>query len=286
MNVKIISHTNDPLKVIAAAAKTCYSKTLPDVAFENMTGVEASRFIKMLRTMGHMSPFEHVSFTFAVSGVSRSLLAQITRHRIASFSVTSQRYIDYTDNLDVTVPPLIENNSMAKFVFDTAIRESFEAYQKIHKILLFEQMRSRFGYRDIMKSIQDITTDEIWFMQAEELVAKADVDLQKMWKKELSASEKIANENARAVFPNATNCNYVMTMNVRELLHFFSLRCCNRAQDEIRDLAWAMFHCCYQICPEVFENAGPNCLTGACTEGKMCCGKQADVRERYHQECN
>ena len=71
-----------------------------------------------------------------------------------------------------------------------------------------------------------------------------------------------------------------MTMNARELMHFFSLRCCNRAQWEIREMAWQMLALCKQAAPALFEHAGPACVSGACPEGKNTCGKAAEVREK------
>ena len=72
----------------------------------------------------------------------------------------------------------------------------------------------------------------------------------------------------------------IVTMNARELMHFFALRCCNRAQWEIRDIAWQMLAEVQKVAPAVFVNAGPGCLNGPCPEGKKCCGKSAEVKER------
>ena len=79
-------------------------------------------------------------------------------------------------------------------------------------------------------------------------------------------------EDARYLLPNAAESKIVVTMNVRELLHFFSLRCCNRAQWEIRELAWKMLELVRPTAPFIFRTAGPGCMRGACPEGKMCCG--------------
>ena len=93
LKVKLIAHTPDPEKIIAAAARFCYSPADTDTIMEKLTDDATGNFINMLMEIGHESPIEHASFTFAIEGVSRSLLAQITRHRIASFSVQSQRYV-------------------------------------------------------------------------------------------------------------------------------------------------------------------------------------------------
>ena len=93
MKVRLIAYTPDPERLIAGAAKNCYSSTDVDGIFEGLTDEKVTSFLGMLTEIGHESPIEHVSFSFAIEGVSRSLLAQITRHRIASFSVQSQRYV-------------------------------------------------------------------------------------------------------------------------------------------------------------------------------------------------
>lgn len=90
--VTLLCHTPDPQRVVAAAAKLCYSSQTVEGLLDGLTDEKTESFIHMLMGLGHESPVEHVSFTFAIEGVSRSLLAQITRHRIASYSVQSQRY--------------------------------------------------------------------------------------------------------------------------------------------------------------------------------------------------
>ena len=94
-------------------------------------------------------------------------------------------------------------------------------------------------------------------------------------------ASKQANEDARFVLPNACETKMVVTMNARSLMNFFQLRCCNRAQWEIRELAEKMFALVYPVAPHIFAKAGPACLCGACPEGKMCCGKTAEVRAKY-----
>ena len=88
-------------------------------------------------------------------------------------------------------------------------------------------------------------------------------------------------EDARYLLPNATETKIVVTMNARELYHFFEVRCCNRAQWEIRELAWKMLELVRPHAPYVFLDAGPTCVRGACEEGKMTCGQPYDkvIRE-------
>ena len=88
-------------------------------------------------------------------------------------------------------------------------------------------------------------------------------------------------EDARFVLPNAAETKIVVTMNARELRHFFHVRCCNRAQWEIRDLAWRMRGMVKELAPNLFERTGPSCLYGSCQEGKMTCGKVEEVRKKF-----
>ena len=222
MTVRLIAHTPEPEKVVAAAAKLCYSDAHITDLLDGLTEEKTAKFLTMLSDLGHASPIEHASFTFGIEGVSRTLLAQITRHRIASFSVQSQRYVRL-DDFSYVIPPEIE-----------AIPEAKEAFTAR---LMAEGMPEK---------------------QAR---AKA---------------SKQANEDARFVLPNACETKMVVTMNARSLQNFFHLRCCNRAQWEIRALAEEMLRLVYPVAP-----AGPACVSGPCPEGKMCCGKTAEVRDQY-----
>lgn len=240
MNVRLITHTPDPDKVVASAAKLCYSNTNAVDLIDSITDESAESFVQMLNTIGHESPIEHVSFTFAIDGVSRSLLAQITRHRLASFSVQSQRYVKL-DHFEYIVPPEIQKIYGANEIFETTMNHCLESYMKLTDIL-----SSRYS----KKLIDDGHSED-------EARKKA---------------EKMAIEDARFVLPNACETKIVMTMNARELMHFFKMRCCNRAQWEIRELADKMLHLVKEISPALFKNAGPSCVSGKCSEGKMSCG--------------
>lgn len=249
MNVKLIAHTVMPEKVVAAAAKLCYSNTGAMDLMEGLTDEKAGSFVEMLATLGHESPIEHASFTFAIEGVSRSLLAQITRHRLASFSVQSQRYVKLTD-FEYITPPEIASVPEAHALFDETMQTCVESYRRLTELL-----------------------EEKHF---------ADFTAQGLPEKEARRkAEKKAIEDARFVLPNASETKMVMTMNTRELLHFFRLRCCSRAQWEIRALAKAMVAEVYPISPALFAKAGPSCVSGSCPEGKMTCGKMQEVREEY-----
>lgn len=251
MKVEILSHTPDGDKLIAAAAKLCYSSSEIDTLLDGLTPEKTENFLDMLVSLGHESPFEHVSVTFGIEGVSRAVLAQITRHRIASFSVQSQRYVN-KEQFTFIVPPAIQNNPEALAEFTAAMEEDRAHYIKISKLL----------------------TDE----KAAQLIADGMDE-----KNAQKTAQKAAFENARSVLPNACDTKIIMTMNVRSLYNFFALRCCNRAQWEIRNLATEMLKLCRGIYPKLFEKAGPPCVSGPCHEGTMTCGKSKEVREAFSQ---
>ena len=106
MTVRLIAHTPEPEKVVAAAAKLCYSDAHITDLLDGLDEEKTARFLNMLSDLGHASPIEHASFTFGIEGVSRTLLAQITRHRIASFSVQSQRYVRPVSYTHLTLPTI------------------------------------------------------------------------------------------------------------------------------------------------------------------------------------
>ena len=229
LKVELLRHTPMPEETISLAAKLCYSKASISDLKERISSKDQSAFIEKLMGMGHESVMEHVSFTFGIEGVSRVLLAQLTRHRIASFSVQSQRYVSYENGFGYIIPESIAS------LGEEAVRK----------------------YHEQMETIQSWYTD---------------------WQKQLGNQGERSNEDARFVLPNACETRIVMTMNVRELRHFFSLRMCNRAQWEIRRMAEEMFRLCYETAPALFRDAGPACLRGKCPEGEKSCGQAAAIR--------
>lgn len=229
MKVALIRHTLNPEEVVALGARLCYSKTKVDDLRQRVETKDQTAFVKKVFGMGHESVLEHATFTFAVEGVSRVLLAQITRHRLASFSVQSQRYVSYDGGFGYVVPPQIE--------------------------ALGEEAAEEFASQ--MNTIQQ------WYTQ---------------WQEKLGAGEG-GNEDARFVLPGACETRLMVTMNVRELRHFFSMRMCNRAQWEIRALASEMHRLCMEVAPALFEDAGPGCLRGFCPEGEKSCGRMKQIRE-------
>ena len=244
MNVKLLTYTKDPEKTVAAAAKLCYSKSDISTLMDGLTDEKVANFLEKLSNLGHASPLEHASFTFGIEGVSRSFLAQISRHRIASFSVQSQRYVDM-DNADHVVPKEIyDAGYSAVRLYEESVKNSFNNYNELK----------------------------------EELTKKYIVEGMKE-----SPAKKKAQEDARYVLPEACCTRMIITMNARELNHFFNLRCCNRAQWEIRECAEQMLRLVYPIAPHLFKSSGPSCACGACPEGVMSCGKATEMRQKYKE---
>ena len=238
MKVELIAHTPNPEKAVACAAKLCYSACSIDEISDSLEAEKAASFVEMLMKLGHQSPLEHITYTFAIEGVSRTLLAQLTRHRIASYSVQSQRYVK-SAGTEYVIPPEIEKIPEAKAEFERMMLEDKKSYDNLTEILT-----KHYGSDD-------------------------------------KKTEKKAIEDARYVLPNAWSTKLICTFNARSLLNFFSHRCCNRAQWEIRNLANKMFKLVYEVAPSVFENAGPSCLRGACSEGKMTCGEAVKIKKIF-----
>lgn len=231
LRVRLLAHTPDPEITCALAARTCYSAAEMDALSQQVLARDQAGFLRGVIASGHHSVLEHASFTFSIEGVSRALLAQLTRHRIASFSVQSQRYVSLSEGFGYIIPDRIKALG----------QEATAEYER-----QMAQMQT-------------------WYNG---------------WQERLGQGEG-ANEDARFVLPNACETHITMTMNARELLHFFSLRCCNRAQWEIRAMAREMLRLCKQIAPVIFEAAGPGCVCAACPEGARGCGQAREMREYF-----
>ncbi|AGK99922.1 FAD-dependent thymidylate synthase [Desulfoscipio gibsoniae] len=240
LRVELLQYTSNPEQLVALAAKLCYSSADMEELQKGVADGDQSHFVRKLAEMGHLTPVEHASFTFGVEGVSRSLLAQITRHRIASFSVKSQRYVSE------------DSTAKADGVFNYIIPPRIAA----------------LGAGEVSEYARQMAKIQQWYDG---------------WLEKLACYGDAAREDARFILPNAAETKLVVTMNARELLHFFALRCCNRAQWEIRALATEMLRLVRRVAPELFRDAGPGCLTGPCPEGGMSCGKQAEVRDMFQK---
>lgn len=132
--VKLIEHTPNPEKIVAAAAKLCYSAVGVDEILENLDEEKTKKPLDMLMTYGHHSPIEHVSFTFAIEGISRSLTHQLVRHRVASYSQQSQRYVKL-EGFEYIIPPDIEKNEIAKKIFIESMNRVQIEYNQLVEIL-------------------------------------------------------------------------------------------------------------------------------------------------------
>ncbi|MBR5236715.1 MAG: FAD-dependent thymidylate synthase [Clostridia bacterium] len=252
LHVELLQHTGDPEKIISAAAKLCYSSAGVADILSGLDEAKVQSFLKMLMEMGHESPIEHVSFTFGIEGVSRALLAQITRHRLASYSVKSQRYVK-EGQFEFITPPAIADNPAAHSLYQKSMADAQETYNKLADIL------SEKYYADFIAQGMDE-------------------------KKAKNQAEKKAIEDARFVLPNACETKMIVTMNARSLMNFFHHRCCSRAQWEIQALANEMLRLVREVAPTLFALAGPSCVAGPCPEGKMSCGRAAAMRKEYKKE--
>ena len=222
IKVKLLEHTPHPERVVAMAARLCYSAAGAEELAEKMTDEQVEKLVDKIIQMGHASTMEHVSVTFGIEGVSRVLTHQLVRHRLASYSQQSQRYVAEHD-FEYILPP--------------SIAERPEASER---------------FKALMENIQQAYNDLV--------------------------EAGVPKEDARYVLANATETKIVVTMNARSLMHFFNLRCCNRAQWEIRELAYKMLAEAKAVAPLLFKNAGASCVaTGHCPEGAMTCGKFAEM---------
>ncbi len=233
LNVILLRHTPEPEEVVAMAAKLCYSPANVEDLKQKIETKDQAAFVEKLATIGHLSPIEHVSFTFGVEGISRACSHQLVRHRVASYSQQSQRYVR-EDSFDYVIPPSIKQDAEATKVF-----EAFMADAQARYTALLKRLEER-GFKG-----------------------------------------EAGNQDARYLLPNAAETKIVITMNARELLHFFRVRCCNRAQWEIREMAERMLALVKTAAPTIFGKAGPGCLHAPCPEGTMTCGKIEEVRKKF-----
>lgn len=215
LSVRLIAHTTDPVRVVAAAAKLCYSASPAADLFDGLDTEAARGFLQKLRSVGHLSPFEHASFTFSIDGLSRVASHQLVRHRIASFSQQSQRYVTMGAP-KVIQPPSVSGSPEAAAIFAEQTAAAHDAYLRL-------------------------------------------------------VESGVPKEDARFILPHGWETSLVLTMNARELHHFFSIRLCRRAQWEIRALAREMLMLVLEAAPELFEPTGPACVAeGTCRELHPC----------------
>ncbi len=229
IKVKLLDYTPEPERVVAMAARLCYSGIGAEELSERLSDEDVRRLVRKMVAIGHGSTLEHASFTFGVEGVSRVLTHQLVRHRIASYDQQSQRYVA-AHGFQYIVPPTIESKPEAKQKFASlmeTIRETYDALTEMG----------------------------------------------------------VPKEDARYVLANATETKILITMNARSLLHFFNLRCCNRAQWEIRTMAYQMLSEVKKVAPTLFYHAGASCVNlGRCPEGDMTCGRFDEMMKLRDKE--
>jgi thymidylate synthase (FAD) len=215
LKVKLLRYTKDAELLCGAAALTTIQSGSPSEILEEIKPDKAKQIIKRVTGYGHTSVIEHASFTFSIEGVSRVMTHQLVRHRLASYTQQSQRYVTYNTLEKYVIPPSIANDAESKKTFQDTLKSISKAYQKLLKL-------------------------------------------------------RIPKEDARFILPNAAKTNIIITMNARELRHFFNLRCCARAQWEIREVATEMLRQAKKATPALFESAGPTCIElSYCSEGKL-----------------
>jgi len=231
LKVKLLRYTPDPELLCGAAALTSSRSEGTSQIIEKLDLEKARRVVRRVTGYGHESVIEHACFTFSIEGVSRAMTHQLVRHRIASYTQQSQRYVTYDTLEHYVVPPSIARNVEARKLFEHALSQISETYRKLME-------------------------------------------------------HGIPKEDARFILPNAAKTNIVVTMNARELKHFFRLRCCQRSQWEIRAVAIEMLRQVKKIAPVFFENAGPSCVElGFCPEGAMkpkTCNIE-EIRKRFKE---
>jgi len=215
LKVQLLRYTTDAERLCGAAALTTTKSGTPSEILAKINPNTAKEVIKRVTGYGHGSVIEHASFTFSIEGASRAMTHQLVRHRIASYTQQSQRYVRYDTLKNYVTPPSIAKNANAKKEFDEGLKKISETYQNLLQM-------------------------------------------------------GIQKEDARFILPNAAKTNIMVTMNARELRHFFNVRCCARAQWEMREAATEMLRQVKKAASALFENAGPTCVElGCCSEGKM-----------------
>ncbi|OGQ07585.1 MAG: FAD-dependent thymidylate synthase [Deltaproteobacteria bacterium RBG_19FT_COMBO_58_16] len=225
MNVTLLNFTPEPEKTVTLAARLCYSDSSIAELEEKVENLSKEKFLGRILKMGHLSVLEHVSFTFGAEGISRATSHQLVRHRLASYSQQSQRYVT-SKRPEFVTPGSISADPEKEKRFNGAVRRLYKLYGEL-------------------------------------------------------VEGGVPPEDARFLLPNAAATKIIITMNARELLHFYRLRCCERAQWEIRDMATRMLALAKEKAPFIFKDAGPACVKGACSEGDMTCGKPREIRQKF-----
>ena len=274
LKVVVLSHTPEFEQNIVRGARLCYSSADIEGLRDKVTPEDAEKFLNMILGLGHGSVLEHSSITFGIEGVSRSLTHQLVRHRLASYSQKSQRYVK-EGQFAYVVPKEIDKNEYAREEYVELMERIQAAYDYITEELLTDYI-SEVLKQNTNHPYFSISDYKETMSMAEMIERFKSVD-----KRTFSKLEKKAIENARYVLPNACETKIQMTVNVRTLFNFFKERLCDRAQDEIRELAFEMWKACMEISPTIFKHAVPTCVNGKCKEGAYSCMKTAYYKEKH-----
>ena len=225
MKVTLLNFTPGPEKTVALAARLCYSDSTIEELDGRVKNISIEKFLGKIIKMGHLSVLEHASFTFGIEGISRAASHQLVRHRLASYSQQSQRYVKF-ERPEYVLPPTIGEDGEKNRRFEEALCGAYALYKEL-------------------------------------------------------IDAGVPAEDARYLLPNAACTRIIVTMNARELLHFFRLRCCERAQWEIRDMATRMVVLVKEKAPFIFMDSGPACVKGPCSEGALTCGRPDEIRKKF-----
>lgn len=287
LNVVVLSHTPDFEQNIVRGARLCYSSCGIEELKDKVTPEDADRFLNMILGIGHGSVLEHSYITFGIEGISRSTANQLVRHRHASYSQKSQRYVK-EGQFEYVLPKrikesvsediYIEHMENTQKVYDTIVEDLICDMIMDYKVDIDENIRCEF--ERFFYNYAEQNKVKCW--HAKNIIPA----FKEFDKKTYNKFEKIAIENARYVLPNACETKIQVTMNVRSLFNFFKERLCDRAQDEIREMAFEMWKACMSISPTIFKHAVPTCVNGKCKEGKMSCGKAKEYKEKYERAIN
>jgi thymidylate synthase (FAD) len=260
MRVKLLNTTSDPIEIMWAAARTCYSNKSPidmydelgwEISEKTISNEEVCDFmveqtkkhwklVKQVLDSGHLSVAEHINFTFAIEGISRACSHQLVRHRHCTFSQQSQRYVEIKEDLDHILQ-----------LKDDCINNNYKPTEETIEVL------------------------DKYFVGAD----NSGVFLDSLIHYLGSISNGMKPEDARQFLPNATKTNIVMTLNLRELIHICGLRLCTRAQSEIRSLFKEISNVVYENNPLIGELLKPQCeQLGYCPE-KSCCGRAKRLQD-------
>ena len=272
MKVKLISMTPNPIDVMWAAARTCYSEKSPVEMWEDWQKLldpdneevvcdfneyksmqdKHWNLVKKVLDSGHQSVAEHVYFTFAIEGISRACSHQLVRHRAGIvFSQQSQRYVEIKEDIGELCHLSLELQRDAKDKQDKTVA----TFEKTEELL-----NKYFVMKDVIPETMEALLDDLI-----------------TYKRYIEHGYKA--EDARSVLPNATKTNITMSLNYRELIHICNLRLCTRAQLEIRQLFQAIKKEVEKVDERLASLLVPSCeIHGMCFEDK-CCGRKPKVNE-------